>query len=624
MVVPPTASATLTSPPPCLLKSLQTSLNHHHHHHHHQPHYTERHYTSHHHHHHQPPPSPPPPPHPSSPPPPPPPADGDFEEVHDARCPPHGLLPVHHGLRAVAGRQGLRQGLLRGLVPPRALRGRGCPQRGARRLRGLRPGLPHRRRGHRLPARSPPRLRIRRVLRVPVRAGRVRCGSARPARRDRRLSAGSPAARGRPPVFAATPGDSAAQLHQLRQPGGHKRGTLPPGRRQPRGAHGAGPQEGPGPEWGPLRLALRLPGSTLVDARRGRSSWCPRAQGFDATSNVLAAQVHGVPLAGTQAHSYITAFSGLHDLTTRELAVPDGGPTVDLLALSLEWRPRVCSLLGRAERDARDGELAAFVSYAQAFPRRLLLLVDTYSVHGSGTVNFCAVALALATLGLRAVGVRLDSGDLARQSLEVRAAFRCCAQSFELPWFSELKIVASNDVNEEKILAYNKQGHAIDCFGVGTALVTCERQPSLGCIYKLVELDGVPRCKLTEDEEKTTLPGRKAPYRLYGDDGRAVLDVLLGVEELAPRAGQLLPCRLLRPLGEQSLVRPSRVAPLHTTFWDRGRVCSPLLPLKELRAMSAASLGELGAEHKDLEAPTPYPVAVSEKIWALLEEMRRP
>ncbi|XP_075909153.1 nicotinate phosphoribosyltransferase isoform X2 [Petromyzon marinus] len=471
---------------------------------------------------------------------------------------------------------------------------------------------------------APPATHPRRTRLATYGAKEVRLACTRVRARARVGLTGSPAARGRPPVFAATPGDSAAQLHQLRQPGGHKRGTLPPGRRQPRGAHGAGPQEGPGPEWGPLRLALRLPGSTLVDARRGRSSWCPRAQGFDATSNVLAAQVHGVPLAGTQAHSYITAFSGLHDLTTRELAVPDGGPTVDLLALSLEWRPRVCSLLGRAERDARDGELAAFVSYAQAFPRRLLLLVDTYSVHGSGTVNFCAVALALATLGLRAVGVRLDSGDLARQSLEVRAAFRCCAQSFELPWFSELKIVASNDVNEEKILAYNKQGHAIDCFGVGTALVTCERQPSLGCIYKLVELDGVPRCKLTEDEEKTTLPGRKAPYRLYGDDGRAVLDVLLGVEELAPRAGQLLPCRLLRPLGEQSLVRPSRVAPLHTTFWDRGRVCSPLLPLKELRAMSAASLGELGAEHKDLEAPTPYPVAVSEKIWALLEEMRRP
>ncbi|CAM9111362.1 unnamed protein product [Lampetra planeri] len=241
--------------------------------------------------------------------------------------------------------------------------------------------------------------------------------------------------------------------------------------------------------------------------------------GFDATSNVLAAQVHGVPLAGTQAHSYITAFGGLHDLTDRELAVPDGGPTVDLVALSLEWRRRVCSLLGRAERDARDAELAAFVSYAQAYPRRLLLLVDTYSVRSSGVVNFCGVALALAALGLRAVGVRLDSGDLARQSLDVRAAFRRCAQSFELPWFSELKIVASNDVNEQKILAYNKQGHAIDCFGVGTALVTCEKQPSLGCIYKLVELEGVPRCKLTEDEEKATLPGRKAPYRLYGDDG---------------------------------------------------------------------------------------------------------
>lgn len=146
--------------------------------------------------------------------------------------------------------------------------------------------------------------------------------------------------------------------------------------------------------------------------------------------------------------------------------------------------------------------------------------------------------MALSDFGYRPIGIRLDSGDLAYLSNRARDAFRKIAEELSLPWFAQLSIVASNDINEETILSLNDQHHQIDCFGIGThlgkkpvnsiffclyiffiLLVTCQKQPALGCVYKLVEINKQPKIKLSEDLEKVTIPGRKDIYRLYGSDG---------------------------------------------------------------------------------------------------------
>lgn len=90
--------------------------------------------------------------------------------------------------------------------------------------------------------------------------------------------------------------------------------------------------------------------------------------------------------------------------------------------------------------------------------------------HRSGLLNFSAVAMALNDQGYRAVGIRIDSGDLAYLSCLARETFDVIADRFQIEWFKTLTIVASNDINEETILSLNEQGHKIDCFGIGTHL----------------------------------------------------------------------------------------------------------------------------------------------------------
>lgn len=90
---------------------------------------------------------------------------------------------------------------------------------------------------------------------------------------------------------------------------------------------------------------------------------------------------------------------------------------VDIVDLALKYRSELGYNISSV------GELAAFVAYAQAFPDAFLALVDTYDTLSSGVPNFIAVSLALRDIGHAAVGIRLDSGDLAYLSKETRRMF---------------------------------------------------------------------------------------------------------------------------------------------------------------------------------------------------------
>ncbi|XP_062706655.1 nicotinate phosphoribosyltransferase isoform X3 [Aedes albopictus] len=421
--------------------------------------------------------------------------------------------------------------------------------------------------------------------------------------------------------------------------------------------------------------------------------------GFDGTSNVLAGKLFNIPVKGTHAHAYITSFTGTQELKTRVLAHKETGDKRDLLELAIDHRVQLSKLLDISTEESSEGELAAMVSFAIAFPDGFMALVDTYDVksatdlpattdvdgenantaedglvnNGNGTalstengddgggedgemtpppmcatceanarnargcvirhlksvgkcfrsglLNFCAVALALNDQGYRAVGIRIDSGDLAYLSCLARETFERISEQFKLPWFSKLTIVASNDINEETILSLNEQGHKIDCFGIGTHLVTCQRQPALGCVYKMVEINAQPRIKLSQDVVKVTMPGNKNVFRLYGADGHALIDLLQRVDESPPEVGQKVLCRHPFQESKRAYVIPTHVEPLYDVYWADGRVTQAMPSLEEVRDRVQNSLRTLRQDHKRTLNPTPYKVAVSDNLYNFIHDL---
>jgi nicotinate phosphoribosyltransferase len=212
-----------------------------------------------------------------------------------------------------------------------------------------------------------------------------------------------------------------------------------------------------------------------------------------------------------------------------------------------------------------------------------LALVDTYDTVRSGIPNFTAVALTLHKLGYTPVGIRLDSGDLVSLSCRVRSKMSLYAQRISkiLPsapnMAKDLLIMASNDLNVDKLLELKNVPHAIGAYGIGTELVTCRAQSALGCVYKLAELDGTATMKISEDGGKTSIPGSKNVYRIFSSDTStsqcSVVDVMTSSREDPPAPGKNfkyyeyspsddtgclgrdLPCRTVVPAGVEDLMK---------------------------------------------------------------------
>lgn len=198
--------------------------------------------------------------------------------------------------------------------------------------------------------------------------------------------------------------------------------------------------------------------------------------GASSTSNVLAAKEYGIPVSGTQAHSWVQSF---------------------------------------------DSELEAFRAYALAYPDNATLLVDTYDTLRSGVPNAIIVAKEMEIGGSRLKAIRLDSGDLAYLSKKAR-------KMLDSEGLDYVKIIASNQLNEYVINTLLKDQDAmIDVFGIGTEMVTGKPDASLDGVYKLVCLNNKPKMKFSENIEKTTLPGKKQLYRFFDDEGRFYRDAII-------------------------------------------------------------------------------------------------
>ena len=148
-----------------------------------------------------------------------------------------------------------------------------------------------------------------------------------------------------------------------------------------------------------------------------------------------------------------------------------------------------------------ESEREAFRKLQDVLGPNTIQLVDTYDpVEGTRRV---------AELGRPLLGIRLDSGDFLPLSKMARAIQDDAG-------LRDVKIMASGDLDEWRIGKLVAAGAPIDSFGVGTELATSCDAPSMGAIYKLVELAGRGTAKWSED--KASLPGVKQLYRFPDRD----------------------------------------------------------------------------------------------------------
>jgi nicotinate phosphoribosyltransferase len=285
----------------------------------------------------------------------------------------------------------------------------------------------------------------------------------------------------------------------------------------------------------------------MVDAAKGRAIvefGARRAHGMEAalyaaraafiggcigTSNVEAGMRFRVPVYGTAAHSWIMSF---------------------------------------------NREADAFRAFHDIFPEHTTLLLDTYDT--------IAGAKLATEIGRSLRGVRLDSGDLCALSKQVRVIL-------DQAGMQNTKIMASGDLDEFKITNLLAENAPIDLFGVGTELSTSRDEPALSGVYKLVELNGQPKMKFSQ--EKATYPYCKQVWRSYADDGTFLGDTI-GMTEQDDLLGEAL----LQPVMRN------------------GELIAPLPSLVQTQSYARQQIQSLPRIYRTLMTPQAYPVQYSTNL----------
>jgi nicotinate phosphoribosyltransferase len=282
--------------------------------------------------------------------------------------------------------------------------------------------------------------------------------------------------------------------------------------------------------------------------------------GCAGTSNLIASATYDIPVKGTHAHSWVMAF---------------------------------------------DSEMEAFEKYAEVMPNNCLFLIDTYNTF-QGVAHAIEIGKRLRASGHEMIGVRLDSGDLAYLSKEVR-------KMVDAAGFPKAIIAASNELDEHLIASLKDQGAKIDVWGVGTKLVTGWDQPALGGVYKLSALrpqgsQWQYRIKISEQAIKTTNPGMLQVRRFEGAD--MIFDELGG----QPSHTIVDPLDLTR---RRTIPDGAAYEDLLVPIFKRGKRVYELPGIEQIRARRAAALERFHDGIKRFVNPHRYPVGLEQNLFDL-------
>lgn len=288
--------------------------------------------------------------------------------------------------------------------------------------------------------------------------------------------------------------------------------------------------------------------------------------GCNATSNTLAGKLFDIPVRGTHAHSWVTAF---------------------------------------------ESELEAFDAYANVMPYNGILLVDTFNTI-EGVKNAIKIGKKLRERGADLLGIRLDSGNMAQLSINARVLL-------DEAGFTNTTILASNTLDEYVITDLKKRGAKISAWGVGTNLVTASDQPALDGVYKLSALcdktdNWCYKLKLSEEEVKISNPGRHQVRRFFCE-GKYIIDVIydldLGISD-TPEA--------LILTSEMKNIRLDDVdafVDLLQPIFRGGELVQPTVSIHELRKNAIQATKEFYQMHGENR----YAVGLEKKLYDFKSEM---
>jgi len=297
--------------------------------------------------------------------------------------------------------------------------------------------------------------------------------------------------------------------------------------------------------------------------------------GCTGTACTLSDKLYGVPAGGTMAHSWVQMF---------------------------------------------DSEYEAFETYCRLYPDNPTLLVDTYSVFGSGIPNAIrAVKEVLWPQGKKKCAIRIDSGDISYLSKKAR-------RILDEEGLTDCKIIVSNALDEYIISELISQEACIDGFGVGERLITAKSDSVFGCVYKLAATEDengnlTPKIKVSENVAKITNPSFKSLYRLYSNEtGKAEADLITLHDETID---ETQPLEIFDPnhTWKRRTFTNYTARPLLVPIFEKGTLVYDLPELDDIRDYCARELASMWKEVLRFENPHNYYVDLSQNLWDLKQSL---